>query len=255
MRKKILAGILGICLVLGCAACGDSKEQGSESGQTTTAAKVTEAGKTEVSTTETKVTEAKTTEATSAEAKTTEAPVTEAKTTEAPATEQVTASKPDSPAISGRADADKGTGDPDWLDEGSVAPNFTVDLVGGGTFHMSDYDDKIVLMNFWATWCPPCVNEMPAFQRLQEEGIEDLEIICINNAENKSDVDRFVKENGYTFSVGYDIDRKVKTYYPSSGVPFTLVINHGVISYIQEGALDADSQYDIYKEAIEDCRK
>ena len=250
MRKKILAGMLGICLALGCAACGDSKEQSPESSQTTTAAKVTEAGRTEVSTTERKTTEAKTTEEKNTEKKTTEQ-----MTTEAPATEQVTASKPASPAFSGRADADTGTGSPDWLDEGSVAPNFTVELVGGGTFHLSDYDDKIVLMNFWATWCPPCVNEMPAFQRLQDEGIEDLEIICINNAEIKNDVDRFVKDNGYTFSVGYDLDRKVKTYYPSSGVPLTMVIDHGVVSYIQEGALDADSQYDIYKEAIENCRK
>ncbi len=155
---------------------------------------------------------------------------------------------------SNRPNADTGKGEPNILHEGDIAPDFTAELVGGGTFKMSDYDDKIVLLNFWATWCGPCVGEMPAFERLKNDGIENLEIICINDMEDKQSVDSFVSQEGYTFNIGYDVAGKIGSYYPTAGIPYTLVIDHGKIEKIYLGADNADVQYKEYKSAIEECQ-
>ena len=155
---------------------------------------------------------------------------------------------------SDRPNADTKNGRPKTLNENDVAPDFTADLLEGGTFKLSDYDDKIVLLNFWATWCPPCVGEMPAFEKLKKEGISDLEIICVDCMEDKETVKQFIGEKGYTFNVGYDVDGRIGTYYPTEGIPYTLVINKGKIHKIYVGAYGADEQYTEYKKAIDECR-
>ena len=205
-------------------------------------------GKIDVENTEmTTVTEAETvTEATQDE--TTEAEKTEEDTTEAEDAEN------DKAPDKGRPDADAGTGTIKDLQEGDIAPDFTAELKGGATFHLSDYDDKIVLLNFWATWCGPCVNEMPAFERLKNDNYDDLEIICINCMEQPETVDNFIDEMDYKFNIGYDVDGKIETYYPTEGIPYTLVIDKGIISAVYVGAYDADTQYQEYKSAIDACR-
>ena len=151
-----------------------------------------------------------------------------------------------------RPNATLGIGDPFVeLSEGDVAPDFTVTLVNGDTFTLSDYDDEVVLLNFWATWCPPCVGEMPALQNLYEDG--DAVIIGIDCGETKADVDSFVSENGYTYNIGYDEYYTVEDYYPTDGIPYTLIINKGVIYKIFVGAYGADAMYDEYSHAIEEC--
>ena len=152
-----------------------------------------------------------------------------------------------------RPSADTGTGMPKTLHEMDIAPDFTTQLSGGGSFKISDHDDKIVLLNFWATWCGPCVGEMPAFEKLKAEYGSDVEIICVNCMEDTKTVDQFVKENGYTFNIGYDTDGLIEKYYPTEGIPYTLVINKGKIYKIFVGADSEDAQYGLYKEAIDSC--
>ena len=159
------------------------------------------------------------------------------------------------PSFAKRPDADTGTGMPQELSEGDVAPDFTVDLRGGGTFHLSDYDDRIVLINFWTSWCGPCVTELPAFDMLKAAGYDNLEIICINRYEDREKVDNFIDELGYSFNVGYDLDGRITTYYPSSGIPYTVLINKGVVKAVFLGSRGADMQYKAYKSAIDACRE
>ena len=141
------------------------------------------------------------------------------------------------------------------LEKGDKAPDFTAQLVNGETVKLSDYSDKIVLLNFWATWCPPCVGEMPAFERLKNDGDDDLVILCVNCMDDKATVDKFVQDNGYTFNIAYDEDGSIEMYYPTNGIPYTLVINKGEVAEIYVGAADADTQYNEYKNAIEQCEK
>ena len=136
--------------------------------------------------------------------------------------------------------------------EGDVAPDFTANLVDGSTFTLSENSGKVILLNFWATWCGPCVGEMPAFQDLYEEYDEKIEILAINCMEDEDTVNQFVTETGYTFPIAYDVDGTISFTYPSSGIPYTLVIGaDGIVKNIYVGAADAETQYKLYKSAID----
>lgn len=139
------------------------------------------------------------------------------------------------------------------LSVGDTAPDFTAQLADGGSFTLSEQNDKVVLLNFWATWCGPCVGEMPAFEKLVGEYQEEAAILAVNCLEDEGTVNQFIKENGYTFPIAYDEKGTINAKYPTSGIPYTLVIGKdGVVKKIFVGAQDADAQYKEYKNAIEE---
>ena len=138
------------------------------------------------------------------------------------------------------------------LSEGSAAPDFTASLADKTTFTLSEQSGKIVLLNFWATWCGPCVREMPAFERLREDYGEDVVVLAVNSMEAEDIVDAFIEENGYTFPIAYDVEGAIGVKYPTQGIPYTLVIDgEGIVRDIYLGAADADTQYQEYKKAID----
>ncbi|MCR4850991.1 MAG: TlpA family protein disulfide reductase [Lachnospiraceae bacterium] len=139
------------------------------------------------------------------------------------------------------------------LEVGDEAPDFTTMLVDGGSFTLSEHSDECALINFWATWCPPCVGEMPAFQKLLDDDIEGLSIICVNCMEDRSTVKKFVRDEHYTFNVGFDTDGEIMFNYPTDGIPYTLVVHNGVIKDIFLGSNGADIQYKVYLEAINEA--
>lgn len=134
------------------------------------------------------------------------------------------------------------------------APDFTADLAGGGTYTLSDSLGKVVILNFWATWCPPCCREMPAFQWLYEEYGDRIQIIAVDCAEYRKDVDAFIADNGYTFPIAYDEYAEICDLYPTDGIPYTLIIGkYGDIKQSFVGAYSAEEQYKEYKDAIEEA--
>ncbi len=142
------------------------------------------------------------------------------------------------------------------LAKGDVAPDFSVELSGGGSFKLSENKGKVVLINIWATWCGPCVGEMPAFEKLNSEYGDELAIVCVNSMEDKGTVDSFIKENGYTFPIAYDEQGIMNNLYPTEGIPYTVIVGKdGKIAKIEVGANDADSQYKLYKSAIDKALK
>ena len=137
------------------------------------------------------------------------------------------------------------------LREGDTAPDFTVELTNGETFTLSDHSDKVVMINFWATWCPPCCAEMPEFERIVNENPTGFEFVAINQCETKAMVDAFANDNGYTFNIGYDTDGSILNMYPTDGIPYTLIIKNGVVKRLFLGA--PRNAYEVYMTAIKDC--
>ena len=141
------------------------------------------------------------------------------------------------------------------LAEGDEAPDFTAELADGSTFTLSNQKGKVVLLNFWATWCGPCVNEMPAFERLHSEYGDEVAILAVNCLEEKETVNRFIADENYTFPIAYDVEGSINGKYPSDGIPYTLIIDkEGVVKKIYVGAADAETQYQEYKSAIEEVK-
>ena len=136
--------------------------------------------------------------------------------------------------------------------QGDAYRDFTAALTDGGEFTLSDQEGKVILLNFWATWCGPCVGEMPAFTRLVETYGEDLALLAVNCGEDEATVTAFLEENGYTFPVALDPEYKISNLYPTEGIPYTVIVGtDGKVAAIQVGARDADTMYAHYCEVID----
>ncbi len=136
-----------------------------------------------------------------------------------------------------RPNADRNTGKKKELAEGDVAPEFSVILLDGTTFRMSDHDEGTVLLNFWATWCGPCVKEMPDLQKLANDGIEGFTVCCLSVSDPITDVKQFCSQSSYSESLfSTAAGTSIGDYYPSDYIPYTLLIKDGVIKKIYVGS-------------------
>jgi len=129
--------------------------------------------------------------------------------------------------------------------EGFQAPNFTLDSSTGHKSSLSDFRGKVVLVNFWATWCPPCRKEMPAMQHVfesyQDEGFV---IIAINAAyqDSSSKADALIASNGITFPILFDTDGNVANHYHVQAFPTSFFIDReGIIHEIVFGGPMAET--------------
>ena len=81
-------------------------------------------------------------------------------------------------------------------------PNFTFKTLDGRTIKLSDFKGKVVLLNFWATWCPPCKEEMPIFEKEYKKCKDaGLEVLAVNMDTSQSSLEKFLKENTYSFKI------------------------------------------------------
>ena len=121
---------------------------------------------------------------------------------------------------------------PSCPDIGSKAPDFTLENVYGESISLSDFKGKIVMVNFWATWCGPCLAEIPHFQAIHEERDgTDLVFLAIDIQESASTVKKFLDSNAVTFPILLDSQAKVaQLYCLPAALPQTLFINaEGII--------------------------
>ncbi len=104
--------------------------------------------------------------------------------------------------------------------------DFSLPTLSGETRSLSSYKGKVVLLNFWATWCPPCRAEMPSMEKLYAslKG-KDFEILAVNLQEDPKTVRDFVTKNGYTFPILLDSDGRTGSVYGVRGIPTTYVID------------------------------
>jgi peroxiredoxin len=121
--------------------------------------------------------------------------------------------------------------------EGSKAPNFTLPGLDGQDYKLSDYKGKIVVLNFWGTYCPPCVKEMPLIQSYYEKYNKDVEILAINENDPVVSVKAFVRQYELTFPILLDKDT-IRRKYGVMYYPTTIFINEsGIIETIFEGEM------------------
>lgn len=122
---------------------------------------------------------------------------------------------------------------------GGLAPDFTLTNLKGESISLSQFKGQPVIINFWATWCIPCLKEMPVLQTAFEAHKNDgLIILGINRAETEDLVKPFISESEITFEILYDVEAGVNQTYLVSGLPRTIFINRqGIIKNIHIGEL------------------
>lgn len=110
---------------------------------------------------------------------------------------------------------------------GFPAPGFRLPTLDGQTIVLSDYRGKVVFLNFWATWCPPCREEMPSMQRLHQRFAQrPFVMIAVNEDTSAEPVRRFLSELGLTFAVALDPQGTLPARYGVTGYPETFLIDH-----------------------------
>lgn len=110
------------------------------------------------------------------------------------------------------------------------APDFTVPVLHGSEISLSDLRGKVVLLNLWATWCPPCRAEMPSMQelytKLNSRGFEILAVAAPTPPRETIDkITDYVAENGFSFPILIDDQFEVNNIYGTGSIPTSYVIN------------------------------
>ena len=110
--------------------------------------------------------------------------------------------------------------------EGEAAPAFSFKDRLGNQFSVSDFRGKVVLINFWATWCDPCRDEMPSMNSLQRQMDQSqFAILALSVDDSWDAVNQFVTRSGFTVPVYSDFDRRISTLYGTSKFPETYILD------------------------------
>ena len=106
------------------------------------------------------------------------------------------------------------------------AADFKLPLLSAETRSLSDYKGKVVFLNFWATWCPPCREEMPAMEKLyQRFKNEGLVFLAVDIQEGRKEVEAFIKERGFSFPVALDEKGEAAGLYGIRSIPTTFIVD------------------------------
>ena len=146
-------------------------------------------------------------------------------------------------------DEQNNSGEEGGSSSSKTAPDIELMDLDGNIVKLSDYKGKVVFLNFWATWCPPCRSEMPEFDRANKVFTEagDAVILAVNltngaRGETEEVARKFINEKGYTFKVLLDKDGIAANKYSFNYIPSTFVINKdGELYTHYEGAITEDT--------------
>lgn len=140
------------------------------------------------------------------------------------------------------------------VQEGNIALDFELQTLDGKTMKLSDMVGKKVILNFWATWCPPCKAEMPHMQEFYEDqkgnGVEILAVNLTTAERNKDNIGPFIKEYGLTFPVLLDSQGEIGQTYQSFSIPTSYIIDSsGVIQKKIVGPMDKEMMKEVINSA------
>jgi thiol-disulfide isomerase/thioredoxin len=105
------------------------------------------------------------------------------------------------------------------------ASDFTLKTPDGKTFKLSEHRGKVVFVNFWATWCPPCLEEMPAMERLYQQHRERLVMVAVSVDADPNVVPPYLKQHRYTFTIGLDSKMQVSNAYSVRALPSSFLVD------------------------------
>ena len=128
-------------------------------------------------------------------------------------------------------DGESSTAPVEGTQVGNLAPDFQLQNLDGQTVSLGNLQGKPVLINFWATWCPPCRSEMPYIQEIYDEWSDkELVVLAINIGESSSKVEEFMQSYNLSFAVLLDTRQDVAQRYNITGIPTTFSIDkNGII--------------------------
>ncbi len=131
------------------------------------------------------------------------------------------------------------------LAKGELAPDFELTTLKGEDMRLSDYRGKAVILNFWATWCPPCRAEMPHMQTFYEnQQDKDVEVVAVNlttEDRDMTEIKNFVEEFGLSFPIPMDVDGDIGALYQAFSIPTSYIIDReGRILHKIVGPMDEE---------------
>jgi peroxiredoxin len=136
-----------------------------------------------------------------------------------------------------------------------AAPDFTLKDLNGNEISLSDYEGKVLFINFWATWCPPCRAEIPDFIEVYDEYKDQgLEILGVSVDDISPDkVLRFVKANEINYPIVMYTMNLINDYKPGRGIPATIIIDKmGRLRHRQIGMMSKEMVLHFFKELSKD---
>lgn len=130
------------------------------------------------------------------------------------------------------------------------APDFTLKSYSGKNLKLSEYRGQVVLLNFWASWCGPCRQEMPLLDSLHAKYKSlGFTVLGVNVEEDSAKAVGVLKKNKLTFPILFDTENKVSKLYDISAMPSTVIIDRdGVMRYLHQGYKPGDEN--VYKDVV-----
>ncbi len=124
---------------------------------------------------------------------------------------------------------------------GSARYDLPLRTLDGKSFSLAQLEGKVIFLNVWASWCPPCRGEMPGIDRLYREMGDEVAFVLLSVDDNRKRLDHYLAQKGYQLPV-YLPDSALVAPYQTQSIPATFLIDHqGQIVFRHEGALDYDT--------------
>lgn len=138
------------------------------------------------------------------------------------------------------ADVDQSSTSETGIRVGKYLSEITLEDLNGSQVTVGQ-SGKITVINFWATWCPPCRDEMPELNIFAQSNQQNVDFYAVNLQESNEKVSEFMNQNGYSMPILLDTNGVVAKKFQITAIPTTIIVNkHGMIKYRKSGAMTSN---------------